>query len=339
MKNNKILLVILSLLIAISVYFITTRRDSTIKGELSDFAVRDTADITKIFLADRTGKSVTLQKVNGSWLLEGKEELRPDLLRVLLECIHNIQVRNKVAKAAYNNVVKMLATTGIKCEIYLNNNEKPNKVYYIGGHTEDTQGTFMLLENSSVPFVTYIPGFNGYLTPRYNTEYNVWRSPRILRFNPSDLRTLTVSYQNFPDKSFSIHTGQGRYVVTSPDSSVILDKVDTVAVENYLAFYNGVFYESLVKNLSQFQKDSILQYPPSIQISLDLGQEEKSISLYPMPISSASLTLTDSLGNPLKFDLDRLYGYLLPEQEFVTVQHYTFDKLFRQRNDFKAMPR
>ena len=53
-----------------------------------------------------------------------------------------------------------------------------------------------------------------------------------------------------------------------------------------------------------------------------------------MAITSASLAQQDEKGKPLKYDLDHMYGYLKPQNEFVIIQHYTFDKLLRQLSDF-----
>ena len=58
MKKNKTLLVIAAALLAITSYFIFSKNSGTIKRELRDFAVADTASITKIFMADKTGKTV-----------------------------------------------------------------------------------------------------------------------------------------------------------------------------------------------------------------------------------------------------------------------------------------
>jgi hypothetical protein len=56
------LLILISL--AIAAYFITRESKSSIKKELKDFAVKDTAAITKIFMADTEGKQVLLERLN-----------------------------------------------------------------------------------------------------------------------------------------------------------------------------------------------------------------------------------------------------------------------------------
>src|SRR4051794_27801114 len=109
MKKNKFLLVILGILILLTGIFIYKNSDSTLNHEQHDFAIKDTASISKIFIADRNGNQITLErKKNSSWILNGKDEVRPEYLKLLFDCFYRISIRTKVARSAYNNVVKAL---------------------------------------------------------------------------------------------------------------------------------------------------------------------------------------------------------------------------------------
>lgn len=335
MKKNKKLLIILVVLIIPAVYFIFKNTNTTVKKELREFAVKDTAAISKIFLADRNGNKITLEKKNNTWILNEKFHPRPDFMQLFIEVIYKVDVRNRVAKAAYNNVIKSLASSGIKCEIYLNGSDEPFKTYYVGGQTEDALGTFMIIENSNAPFVTQIPGFNGYLTPRYSVNIDAWKQPIIFQTLPGDIKSLSINYSNFPEKSFTINPVNGSYRIVSPSNKNIINRVDSVAVENYLSFYSNVFFESPATKLTTPKKDSLLLNPPSIVISLTRNNGiTKELDIYPMFLTSSSLGRYDSAGNLLKYDLDRVYGYIKPDKEFVILQHFSLDRLLRQFDDF-----
>jgi hypothetical protein len=338
MKKNKSLFIILLLLAAATAYFIIKSSDTTVRKELRDFAVKDTASITKIFLADRNGNEVTLErKEKGEWLLNGKDEPKKDQVKFLLDGLYKIDIRSQVAKAAYNNVIKALAASGIKCEIYMKGNNTPFKTYYVGGQTEDALGTFMMIENSSVPFITEIPGFNGYLTPRYSTIADTWKQTRLFRAPLQEIKSVKVYYTNYPEKSFTITSNEGKYSIESPKNMKPVIRVDSVAVENYLSLYANIFFETWAKDVANSKIDSMLKYPPSIIVSLTNTKDAtKEVDIYPMPLTSSSLAQQDSLGNPLKYDIDRVYGYVKPNKELVIIQHYTFDKLLRQISDFDA---
>ena len=68
MKRNRIAVVLVIVLGSLSFWYISHNHNGTIKETLRDFAVQDTASVTKIFLADKKGRSVTLErKATGGW--------------------------------------------------------------------------------------------------------------------------------------------------------------------------------------------------------------------------------------------------------------------------------
>ena len=163
--NNRIIIILIILLSATAAYLYFGENKSTIKEELRDFAVKDTASITKIFLVDKAQKSVTL--IRGSdnkWRVNSDYYARRDLIEVLLRTIHLIEVKSPISKASRNTVIKRLAAGATKVEIY-QGDDQPSKVYYVGGATQNTMGTYMLLEGSSNPFITFVPSFYGIYPP------------------------------------------------------------------------------------------------------------------------------------------------------------------------------
>jgi hypothetical protein len=68
-----------------------------------------------------------------------------------------------------------MASKSTKIEIY-SKGEKV-KQYYVGHATQDNTGTYMLLtntetdENYEEPFVTHIPGFEGFIYSLFNRSY------------------------------------------------------------------------------------------------------------------------------------------------------------------------
>ena len=334
-KNLLILAFVLSLGL-LSIYLIKRDDSSSIRTELMDFAVRDTASISKIFLADRNGNSVILKRQNdGSWIMNDSFPPRPDMKKYLLQAIYSLSVKSRIPKSGYNNVINDLAASAIKCEIYLKNEEKAHKVYYVGGHTADALGTLMMIENSSIPFVIEVPGFNGYLTPRYSPSQAVWLEPIIFRYTTDDIKKIEIRYPGFPQYDFVIEKEMDRYSLHILSEQNLRNDVDSVAIDNYLALYQQVFYEVVESRLNDFQKDSLLKTTPLTQIEIESVDNAKAgITIFPMAINENSMAIQDSLGNPLTYDLDRMYGYLWDKKQWVVIQHYTFDKLFRQGNNF-----
>jgi len=198
MKKNRGILVIVIILAIMAVILVLQNRKGTLKGEMGEFAIVDTASVTKIFMADMRNNQVLLTKNSpGEWMLNDSLKARKEGLDLLLKTMSNLAVKAPVPKKSYNSVIKRLATNSIKVEIYqkkyrvdlfnwikLFPHEKLTKVYYVGNATPDNMGTFMLLDGSDVPFVVYEPGFRGFVAARYTAATNDWRDHQIFKTEP-----------------------------------------------------------------------------------------------------------------------------------------------------------
>lgn len=327
MKNNRIILLVVMVLGIVAFYLVTSQNSFTIKKELRDFAITDTGSVTKIFMADKTGKQVTLQKISpGIWQVNGKYEVRQDAIDLLLYTMMNLKVKNPVARSAQESVLKHMSTYATKTEIYIN--DRLAKVYYVGGATADQLGTFMLLENSSIPFVIYLESFNGYLTSRYFTDENLWRSKVLFNYEPGDLLSVSVQHNDTLSKSFKLtHYGQGAFRLNTYGSKEETALSDTLRAWDYFSLFGNIQVETIVTEIIPAKKDSVLKSKPIMELDIVLrDQTKRHVVFFPMPVSERSLNQTDDAGFPLKFDLDRMYA-LADDKEFVIVQHFVMDKL------------
>jgi len=340
MKNNKILIAVVFILIAVAV--IIYNKSNSVKqgtidnmeGAKSDFAIKDTASITKIFITDAKGKQVTLTRGDDEWIVDGKYVARPDNMRLLMKTFSRIDVRSPVPKASFNTVIKQIATSATKVEIYQGENE-PNKVYYIGGATQDHQGTYMVLETegvkSSVPFIMYIPGNYGYLTTRFFTEPAQWRDAVVFRYLPAEIKSIEVNHFEDEEASFIINKNNGKFELSAIGSSEIL-KVDTAILNEYVNRYQKIYYEMIDIESSQEKIDSTIASPPFMSIEVkDAKGASNKIILYHMP--NFRQIINSQTEEEFEYDVDRMYGYLNNEL-FTYVQFATFDNITITKKDF-----
>ena len=141
-KTNLLLLIVIVILVGVSIaiYFV---RNYDSQSTLRDFAVEDTASITKIFLANKQGSAVTLEREENRWTVNKQYTARRDFVNNLLTTIKKIEVSSPVSSAKLERVMKDLAVQGIKVEIY--QGTECVKVYYVGGVTEENNGAYMRL--------------------------------------------------------------------------------------------------------------------------------------------------------------------------------------------------
>ena len=209
LKKNRIAIILVVLMGSLTFWFVVNNRKGTLRTEMKNFAVKDTASITKIFLADKNGRNLTLEKgAEGKWTVNGKYGVRMDALQTLMETLIRIDVKEPVGKKAQDNVVKRLATKAVKCEIYQNG--ELTKAYYVGTETQNLKGTYMIMIDIETmkamerPFVTYIPGFEGYLTTRYFTEERGWRDRTMFEYNPNDIKSVRMEIPYNPSFGYEL---------------------------------------------------------------------------------------------------------------------------------------
>ncbi|MBA3705331.1 MAG: DUF4340 domain-containing protein, partial [Bacteroidetes bacterium] len=268
MKKNRVAIILIILLGSLSFWFITNKRKGTIKQNLKDFAVADTASINKIFLADKKGNTITLErKAPGQWTVNEKYIAREDVIQTLLKTIKKIDVKEPVGKNAQDNVVKRLAAKAVRCEIY--QNDELTKAYYVGTETHDQTGTYMILidlktmQPAEKPFITYIPGFEGYLTTRYLTDEISWRDRTIFQYNPNDIKSIKMEVPFKPEYSYQINVkGNNDYECKMLKGNKLLNDMDTLSVKQYLSYFQHIIFESYELEMKQNQRDSVLKSKP-----------------------------------------------------------------------------
>ena len=340
MKKNKIALVIVIILGALSFWFISNKHNGTIKETLRDFAVADTASINKIFLADKKGNTILLERSsNGRWTVNGKYEARIDVVKTLLLTIKKIAVKEPIGKNAIDNVVKRLASKAVKCEIYQNN--KLFKAYYVGSETQDATGTYMIMidpetmQTSAKPFITYIPGFEGYLTSRYFTEEAGWRDRTIYHYKPNEIKSIRLEVMNSPEKGFElIIKGNNNYEVHSLNFSQPILNLEAMSVKQYLSYFQQVNFESFEVSITQKQIDSTLKTSPIkiLTIKDSKGNTNKTSFFARWPRRHG---LFGADGKEIIYDTDRLDALMTNGKDFVMCQYYVFGKLFPEIEYFK----
>jgi len=340
MKQNRLIIIGTVFLVLIAIYILVFKQDtSTIAAEVRDFAVEDTATINKIFLVDKGNNHVLLKKIKiGEWQLNNTYTARKDAVDMLLYTIKNIEVKSPVSKKARENVIKNLASGAVKIEIY--QADKLTKVYYVGGETQDQLGTYMLLANAetgknySMPFIMYIPGFDGYLTSRYFTIEADWREHTVFKYTPPQLKTVKLEYPKNPELGFEINIlGGNTFTVTSLLTKKLWNNFDTLAVKKYLSYYQDVQFEVFENALNKAFKDSLLRSIPTHIVTVTTTNAEiikvKTFS------KAAAEGSQDIQGNSIKYDPDKMYALINNGKDVVLIQQYAFGKIFQAINYFK----
>lgn len=333
MKRTWLLVALFLLLGAGAFYAIRLKKAQTgthVSWDM-DFAVKNPQDITKIFIADRRGRTATLERQGDSWLYNGKYKARPTAVETLLETVTKLNVLFIPTKASEAPLIKSLAAEGIKVEIYGKGGEKI-KSYYVGGVTNDERGTYMIMEGAEQPYVLHVPSFIGQLRVRYMVGDDNWRDRTIFEEKQEDIQSVAIEYPQQKSESFRLEkTEQGQYEIkpmfsTTPASKSPLRKG---IVEAYLLQYEKLGAEGFETDYPL--RDSVTALVPFAIISLKkTNGQEKFVRFWPVSIQYKTVS-----GEPF---VVRYFTDINNGEAFLMTQDHVFGPIFRGYHFFFSEP-
>lgn len=339
-KFTRILLILV--LAAAAIYFLVVNKPWTnFKSERKDFAIEDTASITRMFFADKKNNYVLLEKDSyGVWWVNGDIKADVSKVNLMLATLKQVEVRNPLNESEYNGIMANLAAIGIKAEIYAG--EKKIKTFYVGLNTPDNTGTYMMIENSSVPFVTHIPGFVGYLTPRFNVYPVRWKSKDIFTYNPADIQQIIIKYPLRPNKSFMVKQENDNVNVyalnadNNEQGNLIAN--NTNFAKYYLAAFSGLYCEGYLDQYDQSFVDSLSNLTPYTTIQVTNKKDQiTTLKVYFKPTDKRTKDRLDlETGETLPIDPEKFFALLGDSKDLMLIQQYSFGKIFRHAEDFLA---
>lgn len=342
MKKNRFIISVSFILLCVALFFMMKIRSGTYSQRIQDFAINDTSNVTKIFFSDKKNRNITLTRVNeGLWRLNDKYMARKDGIDIMLKTMLNLSVKAPVLKAARNNIIRMLAAKSVKVEVYqrvfrinlfgrlqLFPHEKLTKTYYVGDVAQDNIGTFMIMEGSDEPFITYLPGFRGFVSSRFTTLEEDWREHIIFHHRLPDITNISVAFGDNPEWSFAIDNPDNhQFKLTATVGSRRVNDFDTAKVIEFLGSFANIRFEAFLNDMDKLKRDSITSSRPFYQISLTdrMGKTQTVTMFKKLPPSDQ----TDIQGKPVAFDHERMYALVNDNKDLVFVQFFVFDHVLK----------
>ena len=309
-------------------------------GIYRDFDIQDTAKVDQVFISEPNGKKILLTRRGfDKWMVNGEYPARPDGIALILKTLHDIKIQQTVSKTTMPRVIKRLASSGKKVEFYMDGDDDPEKVWYVGDATASRVGTYMLLEKdgkkSKQPLITHMLMERGNLNSRFFADEVLWKDRIVYKGDPKKIVSIEVKHKYDTISSFRIEkVGEAKFVATSLEDGEQIEVHQDVAIP-YFKLFGGIFYEYLDMKSPEEQLDSIYSSEPrhDIQITLESG-EKYSFKSFNIPVKPGS-TMGD---RPIYFHPERMYVYssYMGDQNYPIVQNLTFDPLAPGFEDLKS---
>lgn len=326
MKKRWPLLLVFLGLAAVAWWLWRGNTGSTISGPLTDFAIQDTASVDRIFIAEKTGGTADLRRTPNGWTVNGMPA-KDFNVNLLLKTFKRVELRAPVPKAMEPNVLRVMAGTAKKVEIY-QGGSKPSKIWWVGGSTTNHYGTYMVLEipgigRSSVPYEMGMAAFTGVLNTRFHTIIDDWRSSRVT-FYPklAEVSQVDLEIPGDPEMGYRIRFGGGDdltlYNIHGQEVAM-----DTLRVQDAMLSLRLGSFEGFERDLPAASKDSVLASPPWYILSIT---STKGVQRVPFWRKDPRPDEKDMNFNPLTEDINRMYA-LVDDTSFVIVQRFWWDRI------------
>ena len=305
------------------------KSDSTKDHSEINFSYKNTEKVQRIFFTNKSKKFIDLRKKNDdTWTVNDKRVAWQKKVDFLLETFEKVRVKGTAPIPARDNIIKHMAITGIKVEIY-SDNEEPDLVYYIGGTTPDQMGTYFWMEGAETPYVTYIPGFTGYLNSRFDLQERNWYSPTLFEYKPENINAIGISLKG---QSYTIQRREGNLVMLNQNGETY--PANPNALSSYLNHFRKLNMEATI-DLVEEKRDSILNTEPFAVVSVeDINNTTKTLLIFQKPAYDKMHNLHTDDGERLTYDPNRYFACWKGSKDFMIIQDYTFAKVLKKPEEF-----
>ncbi len=333
--NRRLLLLVVLVVLGGLAWWISSRSGSTtLDHPLSDFAVEDTAGVTRIYIADQQGRHIDLKRTNDGWSLNDTFMAKPHDVSMLLRTFKRAEVKSPVPKAAEAHTLRVMGASAKKVEIY-EGGDVPSKIWIVGHGTQDHFGTYMLLEKpgegrSNAPFIMGMGGFIGTLFQRFHTKLDDWRDTEVYAFtDPRELETVEVETPLAPANSYRIdQDADGRFSLLNHQGQPYA--FDTVLVQGAVLTLRQVNFER-IERLKRSSRDSLLSATPSHILRItDRTGRKNTTKLWYLPYTGPAPTFDRA--QPL-FDDIRMYA-LVQDTLVVVMQRPQLERVLQPISGF-----
>jgi hypothetical protein len=296
-----------------------------------DFAIKTLDGITNIVLTHKKLQPIQFQRKGNTWIINNKYEANASVVRNMTDVLTRMELRFTPAKAANATVRKDIANSGIKVQIYADD-DKPFKTYYIATDTKDNDGTFMMMEGAEQAYVMYLPGLGQGFRSRFEQPLASYRDIYIYKEDKQNIKSITIRYPKNDASSFIMENLGEKQVVKSPLPNVAPPRpeINRIVGNKFISNFSSLGAEGLMENFEK--KDSLLKTIPFATV--EVVRKDGTTSKNTFYVYDEFLEGGSPSRSPI--DMPKIGRYFLHTQngDLYVCQNHVFKKIFLDFSDF-----
>jgi len=287
----------------------------------SSFATEQGKEITRIELSF-AGKKLILEKKGDNWLINGKSEARKSGIMFIERILTEIKIKSSVSSGFFESEIKAKNIIPVKVKVF--ENRRLLKTFLVYKTLSNPYGNIMKINESSKPFIVYVPGYEGNIGSAFITNELYWQPNIVFNLLPSEIES--VSFENFSDTASSFKITKTNQKYSFSGSARNNAGWDSSLVIRYISYFARVPFESWAFDITDTEKKSI----------------EASLTLYRITVNTTlntkvilNLWAIQKYDNGIKkTDSDRLLGKTDTNDELFILRYFDIDPLIKKRSYF-----
>jgi len=311
-------------LAGITAWVLLNRNVQSARTDLKDL-VPPNASLIDHFILARNGEQLEIELVNGTWIVNGTDPARTDLVTVLMAALRRFEIVMPVPERYRDQITDRLVNSGT--HVTLNSSGKTIRSFFIRYDTLGGSGTYAMsdLARKKMPRRIRIKGSPvDNLEVLFSTNKTAWLSQVLFGFSPSELLSVRVTYPGEPQHSYAIEiNAQGTISLSEADGTKVDKSADSLALNDYLSFFSGVAYAKASEKLNLDEKDLFVYLKIGLVGNRKL--EMKGYRYYLLPDGKVSAMQ----------DKNRFIALLYPGGDTVLLSYPDLDPVLRSLADFQ----
>ena len=290
-------------------------------GSNSSFSIEEGKDISKIEFSDE-GRKLTLEKADGTWLINGKPETRKSGILFIIRILREINIKSPVSPSLFESEITANGIKPVTVKVY--GNRKLIKRFLVYKTASNNYGNIMKLKESSKPFIVYLPGYEGDIGSGFTLNELFWKPFTVFNLLPSEISDIKLENLADTSSSFSISNDNQHFTLSSFERK--LTGWDTALVTRYISYFAWIPFEKWASGIAGEEKKRIESQQPLFRITVITTDGKKSV-----------LTLWEKLkgeDGATSLDSDRLLGKTETSNEFFVMRYFDIDPLLKRRSYF-----
>lgn len=288
----------------------------------TDFAVAEGSEITRIVIGSERG-SVTLEKNDGGeWMVNGTEEARKGSILFILRILNEIHIKSPVSSGLFSDEISSKGIEAVKVSVY--DNRRLIRSFLVYKTQSNVYGNIMKKSERSLPFIVYVPGYDGDIAGAFNTNPLYWQNFIIFSSLPSSIKSVGLVNWSDTSSSFMLRRKGDDYVLSVNGKDI--NEADQAKIKRYISYFTRVPFENWAFDIPEPEKSEIESSEPAYEITLT-------------PVNGDSVVLKlwhrySGSGPVPALDTDRLWGKSQSGDNLFIVRYFDIDPLLRKRSDF-----